>query len=244
MTLPEMQSREITEALPGLLRIAGTSMMRTAQWSLVTGVRTSRRVLAAATDPQSAAELVHDIRLVVEAASDGGPPDREAERSATSGASLRARGEELLGRSRDVRDRESIHPAYDRILDDLLPDEARILVVFLREGAQPSVDVRTTGILGSAGSSLVASHQTMIGERAGVKAPEQVPSYLHNLARLGLVSFSREQLADPLDYQVLEAQPMVQVSGPPARRSRFVRRSIRLTPFGADFCRAAFVDPA
>jgi hypothetical protein len=36
---------------------------------------------------------------------------------------------------------------------------------------------------------------------------DRVPAYLNNLYRLGLIWFSREPLEDPLDYQVLEAQP-------------------------------------
>ncbi|WP_207769434.1 hypothetical protein [Nocardioides currus] len=69
-----------------------------------------------------------------------------------------------------------------------------------------------------------------------------MPSLLHNLARLGLVWFSREEVSDPLDYQVLEAQPVDVPVGVSRRRLRFVRRSVHLTPFGEDFCRAAFGD--
>ena len=60
-------------------------------------------------------------------------------------------------------------------------------------------------------------------------------AYLNNLNRLGLVWFSREPLEDPLAYQVLEAQPEV-VEAMKKGRTRTVRRSIHLTPFGDDFC--------
>ena len=122
---------------------------------------------------------------------------------------LRERGEDLLERSRDVWSDEEPHPAYVRILDDLAPDEARILVHMLRAGPQPAVDVRTGGPVGLVSSSLVASGLTMIGARAGVRYGDEVPAYLNNLFRLGLVWFSSEQVEDPMDYQVLEAQPDV-----------------------------------
>jgi hypothetical protein len=66
---------------------------------------------------------------------------------------------------------------------------------------------------------------------------DQVPSYLNNLFRLGLIWFSRETLRDPLPYQVVEAQPQVLEAMHSTRFPRIVRRSIHLTPFGADFCR-------
>ena len=47
----------------------------------------------------------------------------------------------------------------------------------------------------------------MIGAEAGCRHLDDVPAYLNNLFRLGLIWFSREPLADPLRYQVLEAQP-------------------------------------
>ena len=82
----------------------------------------------------------------------------------------------------------------------------------------------------------------MIGGRAGCRHLEQVPSYLNNLFRLGLVWFSREALRDPLEYQVVEAQPDVLAAMHSVKFPKVVRRSIHLTPFGEDFCRTCLVD--
>ncbi len=101
------------------------------------------------------------------------------------------------------------HPAYERMLGELAPDEARVLLLLLEHGPQPSVDVRTGGPIGMVSSQLIAPGLTMIGARAGCRYVEQVPAYLNNLFRLGLVWFSREPVRDPMDYQVLEAQPDV-----------------------------------
>jgi hypothetical protein len=157
---------------------------------------------------------------------------------------LRERGERLLERSRDVWSDEEPHPAYLRILDDLAPDEARILVHMLRAGPQPSVDVRTGGPVGMVSSSLVAFGLNMIGAHAGVRYGAEVPAYLNNLFRLGLVWFSSEQVEDPMDYQVLEAQPDVLEAMHSVRFPKLVRRSIHLTPFGISFCETCLVDPA
>ena len=149
----------------------------------------------------------------------------------------------LLQRSRDVWSDEETHPAYARILDELAPDEARILLLLLRGGPQPSVDVRTGGPVGMVSSALVAPGMSMIGARAGCRYLEEVPAYLNNLFRLGLIWFSREQLEDPMEYQVVEAQPDVLEAMHSVRFPKVVRRSIHLTPFGVGFCQACLVDP-
>jgi hypothetical protein len=150
---------------------------------------------------------------------------------------LHQAAQELLRQSRDVWTEDRGHPAYARIIEELAPDEARILVLLMREGPQPTVDVRTGGLLGLVSSTLVAARLTMIGAHAGCRYVERVPSYLNNLERLGLIWFPLDPLHDPVEYQVLEAQPDVAAARASVRRSRIVRRSIHLTPFGEDFCR-------
>jgi hypothetical protein len=256
------------EALPGVARIAGTAAMRSASWALGSGARSARNFARAMTDPAAAGELVRGmaedvaeasraISSVASAVSNGTPlprallqatlslssvmvpdeaPDRDREQT------LRERGEDLLRRSRDVWSEDESHPAYGRILEELAPDEARILLLLLRGGPQPSVDVRTGGPVGMMSSSLIAGGLTMIGPRAGVRYLDEVPAYLNNLFRLGLIWFSREQLEDPLEYQVVEAQPDVLEAMHSTRFTKVVRRSIHLTPFGVDFCRTCLVD--
>lgn len=262
--------REATEALPGMARIAATAAARSAAWSLGSGMRSTRLLARALTDREAADALVQGVAEDVAEASRtvgdvaravaAGVPVPKAVLDATVSLSevvladvepqrpareptLRERGEELLHRSRDVWQEERVHPAYGRILDDLAPDEARILLLLLRGGPQPSVDVRTGGPVGRVSSSLVAGGLTMIGGRAGLRHPEEVPAYLNNLFRLGLVWFSRDQLDDPMEYQVVEAQPDVLEAVHSVRFAKVVRRSIHLTPFGTGFCRSCLVDP-
>src|SRR4051812_45271893 len=147
---------------------------------------------------------------------------------------LRERGAELLAQSADVDYDEPAHPAFERILEELAPDEARILRFLCTSGAQPAVDIRESKPLGIA-AGLKEGGLNMIGTESGCRFLDRVPSYLNNLERLGLIWFSREPLDDPLEYQVLEAQPEV-LTALGRGRSKTVRRSIRLTPFGEDFC--------
>ncbi|MCX6396766.1 MAG: Abi-alpha family protein [Propionibacteriales bacterium] len=257
------------EALPGVARIAGTAWLRSASWVAGSSARSARNLARAMTDPKAAGDLVRGvatdladatkaISTVASAISAGVPvpvalfeasvtltsvmTPTEAPAKVERELTLRERGEELLRKSRDVWSDDEAHPAYARILDEVAPDEARILMLLLRGGPQPSVDVRTGGPVGMVSSSLLSAGLTMIGPRAGVRYLDEVPAYLNNLFRLGLVWFSREQLEDPLEYQVVEAQPDVLEAMHSVRFAKVVRRSIHLTPFGIDFCKTCLVD--
>jgi hypothetical protein len=153
----------------------------------------------------------------------------------TSPEALKERGAELLRRSADVNHADTTHPAFARVLENLAPDEGRILRLLAVQGPQPAIDIRTSPPLG-VGSEMVASGLSMIGRAAGCREPDHVHAYLANLYRLGLIWFSREQLEDQGEYQVLEAQPEVQVAMSEGGRTKTVRRSIHLTAFGKEFC--------
>lgn len=256
-------------ALPGLTRVAGAAYLNAAEWGLRTSVRAGFRVARAVRDPDAAAELVRDATAAATVVGDlaravtSGVPVGSA--LVTAGQSLgevfepahaapsagevtpqtlRERGAQLLERSRDVWDTANGHPAYARILEELAPDEARVLLLLLQGGPQPSVDVRTGGPVGMVNSHLIAPGLSMIGMRAGVRYPQSVPAYLNNLFRLGLVWFSKEPIRDPEEYQVVEAQPDVLAAVHSVKFAKVVRRSIHLTPFGEDFCRTCLVDEA
>lgn len=147
---------------------------------------------------------------------------------------VRSHARDLLRRSRDVSERDTAHPAYLTIVRQLAPDELRILLLLLRGGPQPVVDIRQSG-LGAASSAPIAKGLSMVGPMAGLRHVQRVPSYLHNLERLGLLENSREVLKDPVEYSVLEAQPDVLGHVHANRRAKVVRRSLRLTAFGEDF---------
>jgi hypothetical protein len=238
------------QAIPGLLRIGAGAWWRTAGWAAEIYVKTASRVLQGAVSGESAAELLRtasdDVQRYLRAIL--GIRDEAAARPASEAssatpsangraddASLRERGAQLLRDSADVDIDDDLHPAYERILADLAPDEGRILRMLATDGPQPAVDVRTGRPL-NVGSELVAPGLSMIGAQAGVRHVDRVHAYLNNLYRLGLVWFSREPLTDPLRYQVLEVQPEVLAAMKRAGRGKTIRRSIHLTPFGEDFC--------
>ena len=255
----------LVAALPGLVRITAAMSWKATGFGLSLYIRATSRVLRAAANGESVGELMQDagselreyLRQVLEIvdqpqqqrarpapADPAAPGDARTGRPAytngkvaTSPEALKERGAELLRRSADVHDADTVHPAFSNVLENLAPDEGRILRLLALEGPQPAVDIRSSPPLGI-GSEMVASGMNMIGAAAGLRQAERVQAYLANLYRLGLIWFSREQLEDQNAYQVLEAQPEVQVALSEAGRTRTVRRSINLTPFGREFCDA------
>ncbi len=263
---PNGHARVTAGDIPGLAKVVAISSFRIGAWGVATGVNAGRRAVDVALHPDHAGELAEDLRVaastitralvgeqmegrvrhaaaanpvirVVAEAVETVTPTQPTVQPVEEKNPLHEAGRELLRRSRDVWSEDKGHPAYARIIEELAPDEARILLLLLRNGPQATVDVRTGGMVGTVSSTLVQSNLNMIGPLSGCRYVDRVPSYLHNLERLGLIWFSSETVRDPQEYQVLEAQPDVLEAVHSVRRAKVVRRSIHLTPFGDDFCR-------
>ena len=153
--------------------------------------------------------------------------------------SLRSRAEELLARSAQVdQPADEGHPAFGVVLEELSPDELRILKLLANEGDKAAVDVESSGPLGIASRPL-ARRRSLVAELAGCRYPERLQLYLDNLVRLGLIEIGDEPL-DEGEYDVLEAQPDInevkkEGSGG-TRRAKLVPRRLALSDFGRRFC--------
>lgn len=159
------------------------------------------------------------------------PPDPEDK--------LRHRFNELLELSREVAIDERPHPAYAAILDQLTPDEARIVVLFASSGPQPVVDLVSGPLIGK-GDVIVAANLNLTGDRAGANDPDRAPQYLENLERLGVVRIDDEELAGHDDYELIEVDsavaPLVEeIEEERRQRAKFVRKSACLTDLGKGF---------
>ena len=223
-------------------------------WGTRTSLCAARGLRVAATDRDAAIELVYGAATGVRGRardflgvadlnerigklglSGTEEPDHRGQNGAAPDNVLRARGAQLLRESADVAAVDGAHPAHARVLDELAPDEARILRLLAVDGPQPVVDVRAANLFGAA-SHPIASNLTMVGREAGCRHRDRGATYLNNLERLGLIRFSDGPLEELSKYQVLEAQPEVLDSIKRAGRAQSVHRSVRLTPFGIDFC--------
>lgn len=152
---------------------------------------------------------------------------------------LREQGDALLRQLGDPAQPQHEHPAFSRILRELVPDEARIMRFLALAGAQPVIDVRTKTPLG-VGSELIAGGINLVAEMAGATYPDRNQQYLANLTRLGMIRFSEEQVEDPRRYSFIEAQPVAAAAMARAKRAHTVYRSVAITQFGRQFCEVCF----
>jgi hypothetical protein len=155
--------------------------------------------------------------------------------SRDEGAALRKRGAALVRVScKPEYEFRDVHPSFSNILDELLPDEARVLRFLAVAGTQPAIDVRTKKLFGIGSVKLVGG-VNMITEMSGCKWPDRAYQYLANLNRQGLIDFSKEPVDDYRRYALLEVQPRVTTAIVGAPKSISVYRSISLTSFGRQF---------
>lgn len=265
----DVEQRQISNEarlIRGVFRAAGLAAgtaVRGSQWAVGTTYEVTKELAQAALDGESSADIAertgNALRSIARSAlgvTEGSvreivsyvpTPNGASQQAVTVGPYLRSattddlrrRGDALLARSADVYFTEDVHPAYDRILDEVAPDEARILRFMALNGPQPSVDVRTNRPLGI-GSELVQGDLTSVPEQAGVRYPDRSRSYLINLNRLGLTLTSDDPVVLSR-YMVLEVQPVVEQALKKAGRApKIVRKSLRLSEFGEDFCRTCF----
>jgi hypothetical protein len=265
---PRDRPAEEGELLPGLnsvpavARIAAGAWYQGAVWGAGTALKVTERLTEAAVSPRAAAALIGEVggtvgglaRILGHAgegvAEEAGVTRRQPEPSRNgsdpdpSAQSLRERGAELLERAAAIQDgRDPVHPGFARIIDQLAPDEARILKLLVNHGAQGIVYVNKAAPFGI-GATEIARRLSMIGTEAGCLHSELVPAYLDSLVSHGLVAIRRDALEDELPYQVIEAQPEVTEAlsraGGKVFRGQITRRSVHLTDFGRTFCQVCF----
>lgn len=233
-------------AAGAVLRWGVAGSVETTRWTIGASVRATRFVAGAIVSGQTPREMraavMRELRMLMALPPDD-PGRQQISAPIAEHLDLHARGDlslpsmmgALLEASASVDFSYQGHPAYYRLLNELVPDEARVLRLLAVEGPQAALDVRTKRLFG-AGSELLAAGITMIAGYAGLADQERVPQYLNNLERLGLIWLSPEMLPNEEVYHLLEAQPEV------LERFKGVKidtipRSVELTPFGKDLCR-------
>jgi len=148
----------------------------------------------------------------------------------------------LLDRALDQDTQTSQAELYHHLLNQLVPDEARILGA-LSDGS-PSPMVKVYGWTRSKTQSrAVLSNASLVGRTANVSLIQLTPQYVTHLLALGLVKSGPEDPGLKTDYEVLMAEPIVldavnaaSVGPIPARVDRF---TLTISDLGAALWAAA-----
>lgn len=152
----------------------------------------------------------------------------------------------LLATSMDSQEKSRVHPGFVGIIQQLTPDEAKLLASLPRdlESLSPVVDLRkkTDGADGFVG---IFRNFNTLGD--GVcEYPELSPSYLENLARLKLVEIPDDMhLTDDSRYEALINSKMVsdvRESLPSNAHLDVNKKVVYLTNYGLEFIRCCIED--
>jgi len=149
----------------------------------------------------------------------------------------------LLATSMDIATAGGAHPSFVEIIKNLSPDEAKILIHFSKqpEIIWPIIDLMGCH-KGTKEIQIIRRNFNLIGYEAECAHPRRSPSYIENLARLGLAEISETSwISQQAAYEPLEnsddLKPYISaIDNTPNNEHSFNHKLARLTNFGDDFC--------
>lgn len=154
----------------------------------------------------------------------------------------------LLDRAVD-QNRPQAREAYFRfVLDELLPDEARMLAALADGSAHALIHLGAGPALGGV-THRVLENRSTLPRSAGVAWPDLGPRYIAHLRQLELVETGKEDPSQKTKYEILEADALVRaaierIGKDVGLRPRILRRTIRLSDIGRQFWDACQPGPA
>ncbi len=152
----------------------------------------------------------------------------------------------LVATAMDTATSGQAHPAYVEVLKQLTPDEALILEYLPRVGLhEPLVDLAYYSPDG--GQFTRYRHVGTLGQDAGCSHLEQVPEYLDNLCRLGLLEIPESaHLFDNWRYDKIRELELVEIAAaeiPQGSQPAIVKKMVGITSFGEAFRSACVTVP-
>jgi hypothetical protein len=111
----------------------------------------------------------------------------------------------LLDRALEQSTRSGQAELFHRILDQLVPDEARILGALSDGSVSPLVHIHERSVSGGLGKP-VLENASLVGRTANLALPILTANYVGHLRSLGLVETGPEDPALKQDYEILMAE--------------------------------------
>lgn len=154
--------------------------------------------------------------------------------------SLSEEFQKLLNQSTEQNKAFAQQVLFKKILEQLTPDEARLLSALSDGSSYPVVDVYSTALVGW--PRLVLANLSSMGRDAGAVWMEATSYYLAHLAQCGLLQFAGEEERFLIKYQILEGSSEVLQASKAiktqSRRHKIIRKTVLLSPLGRQFWQA------
>jgi len=160
----------------------------------------------------------------------------------TAAEPLRVKMDRLLDRALEQSTRSGRQELFNKIIDQLVPDEARIIGALSDGSVSPMLHVFARTISGIGGDPIL-ENASLVGKMANVSLPQMTPVYVSHLLSLGMIETGPEdpQLKD--DYQILGADSAVLRALKKGKRgpleAKVEKYTIRLSVLGRDLWAAA-----
>jgi len=153
--------------------------------------------------------------------------------------------DQLLSRALSQSTSSGQEELFHRILDQIVPDEARMISALSDGSSSPLVSVHALTRAGLLGEALI-ENASLVGRTANVALPSMTPTYVGHLIALGLFEVGPEDEGLKDDYQILLADSDVLKAIRHGSRgplpARVERRTVRLSSLGQSLWRAAMGD--
>ncbi len=153
---------------------------------------------------------------------------------------LAERMRSLLKRSMDNTPDDSRRTLHLALVEELVPDEARILSALADGSAYAMVHIAEPGF--SSFQRRVLENVSSVGRAAGVALPDRTHLYVAHLRRLGLVESGPEDSSINDEYEILLTDPLVRTTtsglGKGPLGARIVRRTVRISVLGTELWEA------
>lgn len=142
----------------------------------------------------------------------------------------------LMERSLNQRPDKAEQNLFLQLLDQLVPDEARILAAVSDGGSIPVCHLDATNRLGTTSNSVIA-HASRVGNEAGVMLGDRVPYYVGHLHELGLLDIGPEDKSLATKYEMIENDSTIRdatsrIENEMHMRARLTRGTAYLSPLG------------
>ena len=210
--------------------------------------------------PRLREEALQDVRSIVIEKLASIPPERIVSPSArlvvpalqnasiTEEPELRRMYAYLLANSMDNVVRKGVHPSFVEIINQLSPDEAKVLTYLSAKNTIPIISLRYENDK-EEGADVIRDFSD-IGERTKCEQPLNITRYFDNLKRLGLIdhapelsALTKKELYEPLKnhrhIKALTEQAHLQKE---YSNSKITESYYYLTDFGKSFCEMCVID--